>query len=159
MKRTDANPVARTATLLCLATALMLPACGRPDEVTVDKAWVRLPAVPGRPAAGYAIVQGSDRPMTLLRVSADTAIRTEMHETMRNGRMTSMRPLDSLSLPARGEIDFEPGGRHLMLFGINPSVKPGGTMVLTFNFGDGTRVSRKAMVVAAGDDGADSGAK
>ncbi|MBB4617592.1 copper chaperone PCu(A)C [Sphingomonas abaci] len=155
MKPMVANPVARAAARLGLATALMLPGCSGPDEVTVDKAWVRLPAVPGRPAAGYAIVHGANRPMTLLRVSADTAIRTEMHETMRNGRMTSMRPLDSLPLPVKGEIDFEPGGRHLMLFGINPIVKPGGEMILTFNFGDGTRVSRKAMVVAAGDGGAE----
>lgn len=145
----------KRAMAIMVATLTMagaLSGCAKPAELAAEGAWVRLPAVPGRPASGYAVVTGADRPAVLLRVSADAAIRTEMHESMAMaGGMTTMRPIDSIPLPAQGRIVFAPGGRHLMLFGINSSVKPGGTMILTFSFGDGTRVQRKATVVAAGD--------
>ncbi len=28
-------------------------------------------------------------------------------------------------IPAGGKVEFKPGGRHAMLFGMNPAIKPG----------------------------------
>jgi hypothetical protein len=53
-----------------------------------------------------------------------------------------MRPLDVVPLAAEGEVRFAPGGRHLMLYGVSPSLKPGGTSILTFTFADGSRLER-----------------
>jgi len=126
--------------------ALPLAACdGRPDPLRVDGAWVRLPAVPGRPAAAYFTIRGGPTPATLIAVASDTAIVTEMHESMANG----MRPIASVEVPAGGSVPFAPGGRHVMLIDLNRGIVPGRTVTLTFTFADGTRLIRRAPAVAA----------
>jgi copper(I)-binding protein len=131
-----------TATLL----ALSLAACGGPpDPLRVEGAWVRLPAVPGRPAAAYFTIRGGPTPATLIAVASDTAIVTEMHESMANG----MRPIAKVEVPAGGSVPFAPGGRHVMLIDLNRGITPGKTVTLTFTFADGTRLLRRAEAVAA----------
>jgi len=129
----------------------MLAACGGSKELTVDHAWVRLAAVKGRPAAAYFTIHGGPKPATLIIVSSDVAVRTEMHRSMSAGGMASMAPLDRVAVPGSKEVAFAPGGRHVMLFGVNPGIKPGRAMTLTFTFADGTRIPLKADVVGAGD--------
>lgn len=122
----------------------------------MDDAWVRLPAVPGRPGVAYFAVHGGPQTRTLVAVSADYALRAEMHESMTDGagaggKMVTMRPIDTVPIPAGQEVRFDPGGRHVMLFGVDPAVKPGMTTLLTLTFRDGSRVFRKAQVIGAGD--------
>ena len=134
--------------------------CLKPAEIEVSDAWVRLPAAAGRPGSGYFTLTGGAQGTTLISVRSDLAIRTEMHATMRiegaagkgggMGAMT-MRPLDAVPLAAEGEVRFAPGGRHLMLYGVSPSLKPGGTSILTFTFADGSRLERKAWAIGPGD--------
>lgn len=137
--------------LVTMAGALLLGGCLQPARIEADDAWVRLPAVPGRPGAGYFTLHGGAESATLIAVSADRAIRTEMHATMQHGGAMTMRPLAAVPLAAEGEVRFAPGGRHLMLFGLSPTLKPGGATILTFSFADGSRLQRKASVIGASD--------
>jgi copper(I)-binding protein len=140
------------AAIALLGVAAMLAGCGGPRELTVSDAWVRLAAVAGRPAAAYFTVHGGPKPMTLISVSGDLAIRAEMHRSMTTGGgMAAMTPLPRVPIPAGGDIAFAPGGRHVMLFGVNPRAKAGGTMTLTFTFANGDRIPLVADVVGAGD--------
>ena len=134
-----------------LLSALVLAACSQPKELSVTDAWVRLPAVAGRPAAAYFTLHGGPTDATLIDVSTDVAIKMEMHETRNEGGRTTMAPLASVAVPARAAVTFVPGGRHVMLFDLNPSVKRGGTMTLTFSFANGLRIQQDATVIAAGD--------
>src|SRR3546814_12502294 len=65
--------------------------------------------------------------------------------------MSSMAPIETVPLPAKSTIVFAPGGKHVMLFGVNPSVKPGATIPLTLTFTGFPRIEVDAVVVAAGD--------
>ena len=135
-----------------LAAATAVAGCGGPDRVTVDDAWVRLPAVPGRPGAAYFTLHGGPSDATRINVSADIAIRAEMHESMTGaGGMAGMKPLASVAVPAKADTVFAPGGRHVMLFGINPKAKAGRIYNLTLNFANGGRIYAPAMVVGAAD--------
>ncbi|MBJ6121510.1 copper chaperone PCu(A)C [Sphingomonas sp. BT553] len=131
--------------------ALLLTGCLKPAAIEADHAWVRLPAVEGRPGSGYFTLHGGAAATTLVAVSTDYAIRTEMHESMMSGGMATMAKIDSIPLPAGGEVTFQPGGRHLMLFGVSRDLKPGDNTLLTFTFADGSRIQRKAVAVGAGD--------
>ncbi len=139
---------------------LAIAGCSRPKDLSVDHAWVRLPAVAGQPAAAYFTLHGGPADATLIDVSTDVAIRSEMHETMKGvgkgmgggaAGMTRMTPMPSVLVPARSVGRFAPGGRHVMFFGLDPSVRRGGAMTLTFTFGDGERIRQSAPVVGAGD--------
>lgn len=138
----------RMLTLLVACAAL--GAC-RGHDSYVDKGYVRLPAVKGQPAAAYFTLHGSGKDMTLISINTEYAIRSEMHESMKMGGMSSMKPINHLALPAGGTLQFKPGGKHLMLYDMNPEIVPGRTLALTFTFSDGTRLSYPALVIAAGD--------
>lgn len=138
---------------LMAALAPLLAGCEKPRELSVDGAWVRLAAVPGRPAAGYFTVHGGPAPATLISVTTDVAIKSEMHETMTKGSMSQMTPLQRVEIPANTDIAFKPGGRHVMLFSVNRGIKRGSEFTFTFSFADGTRILHTADVIEAGDPG------
>jgi periplasmic copper chaperone A len=141
----------RRAPLLIL---LLLAACHRgPAEPVVTRAWVRLPAVAGQPAAAYFTLTGGRHATRLVRMETALAVRTELHESMTGaGGMSMMTPLDHVDLPAGGTVAFKPGGDHAMLIGLDPAVKPGTAVPLRFGFADGTTTEAEAKSVAAGED-------
>ena len=65
--------------------------------------------------------------------------------------MSTMKPIDHIPLPADGRIVFAPGGKHIMLYDINPIVKPHQSMPLILTFSNGERIEYDAPVIAAGD--------
>ena len=131
------------ALLLTLAVA----GCGKPAALSVDHAWVRLPAVPGRPAAGYFTLRGGPADATLIAVRTMAASRSELHEGMADG----MRPVGAVIVPAGTEIRFAPGGRHVMLFDVDPRLTAGKALTLDLVFADGRRLPTDAVAVAAAD--------
>ncbi len=133
--------------------AISLAGCNnKPDQLFVDHAWVRLAAVQGRPAAAYFTVHGGPAAHTLINVSTDIAIRSEMHQTEVDGTTSSMVPISNVSIPAETAVEFKPGAMHVMLSNVNPGIKPGGSITLTFTFANGERILRNANVIAAGVD-------
>ena len=131
-----------------------LTGCGSgasPTCVTRSSSSVRLPAVPGRPGAGYFQIPARPDQGALVAVTAARIGRIEMHETVRAGGVSSMRPISRAAADACREISFGPGERHLMLFDIDPSLKAGDQVVLTFHFERGTQRSYAAQVRSAGE--------
>jgi copper(I)-binding protein len=127
---------------------------GSHSTVTATDPVVRLSPVAGQPAAGYLRVSASADHQALTGVSSSQAARIEMHETMSSGTMTMMRPLARIDLVSNSEIVFAPGGRHLMIFGLDPKLKPGDSAQLVIHFAHGAPVTVAARLIAAGDDAA-----
>jgi copper(I)-binding protein len=134
-----------------MGAALTLASCSQPKVLYGDHAWVRLGAVKGRPAAAYLNIHGGPTPATLIGITTDVAIRAELHQSMQQGRMATMKPLAKVEIPANQVVKFEPGGMHVMFFDMNPGIKPGSTITLTLTFADGTRILQDAGVIGAGD--------
>nr|WP_295659954.1 copper chaperone PCu(A)C [Polymorphobacter sp.] len=126
-----------------------------PAEATtaprVTAAWVRLAAVPGRPAAGYFTLSAGAAPVELVGVVSPLA-RIELHGMSMAGGVMRMDALPSVRVAANERTSFAPGGRHLMLFNLPASVKPGATVPLTFRFASGTTIAVDAVASAAGAD-------
>jgi len=135
-----------------VAAALFAAACQQqPAEMRAERAWVRLPAVEGRPGAAYFTVHGGSAGDTLLRVSTPAAVRTELHETMDHQGMKSMQPMREAAVPAGGTLAFAPGGKHVMLFDVGPNVKAGANVPLTLAFASGRTIQVQARVLGPGD--------
>lgn len=144
------------AALTAVTLGGALAGCGGDATPRVTHGWVRLAANPGAPAAAYFTIQGGSAPDTLTAVQTDMALKAEMHETMAMGHgagaMSTMAPVAAIAVPAGGEATFRPGGRHVMLFDVNPGVKPGGTLIATFRFAHQRyAVSDALKVVGPGD--------
>ncbi|TCP35965.1 copper chaperone PCu(A)C [Sphingomonas sp. BK235] len=136
-----------------LAAPMLLAACStQPAVPDASEAYVRLAAIPGRPAAGYFLLHGGAKDAVLVGAEAPGAARAELHTSRRTGNgMASMDSIARVAVPARGRVAFAPGGQHVMLFGLPASVAPGSTLPLTLRFADGSATLVAARVIAAGD--------
>lgn len=133
------------------------PAAAAARAAHVTNAWIRLAAVPGRPAAGYFRLV-SDHPVDLVGVTAPH-LRAELHGMSTAGGVMRMDRLRAAHADRGHDAVFAPGGAHLMLFDVPAGVRPGATLPLTFTFGDGTVVHADAAVRAAGADAPMAGMK
>jgi periplasmic copper chaperone A len=141
----------RAASLL--VACLLLAACHRaPADPAVTQAWVRLPAVAGRPGAAFFTLTGGRSDDRLVAVASAVAARAELHESGHApGGMMTMRPLAAVDVPAGAGVAFAPGGRHVMLFGLDPAIRPGTAVPLRFGFASGRTAEAEAKTVPAGE--------
>lgn len=140
--------------ILTAAVLLLLASCERPvaaPEVKVEDARVQLPPVSGRPGAAYFTLTSNNDPTRLVSVTSPRVERIELHETVTREGVSRMRPISSPAFPDDLELVFSPAGKHAMLFGIDPAVKPGDTIPLTFNFEPAPPVTVEAQVRAFGE--------
>lgn len=135
---------------LALIAPLLLAACGDPAPVYVDQAWVRVSPNKDSPSAGYFTVHGGENAVQLRDVLTDRALKVEMHETVSRDGIMSMKAVDSVDIPAKGKVAFAPGGKHLMLWGINADALATGKLPLTFLFSNGDRIMVDAVVQQTG---------
>lgn len=142
--------------LFALGMIALLGACEQAEQPTqpverVSEAWVRLPAVEGRPGAAYFTLHGGEASDTLIAVESPVVATIELHESMSMDGRTTMTPLRAVDVPANGAAVFAPGSKHAMLFGIDAAVMPGATITLDFRFDSGRDVRIDALAVGAGD--------
>jgi periplasmic copper chaperone A len=136
-----------------IAAVAPLSGCTQHKPVRgVEHAEVRLPAVKGNPGAAYFTLKGGTAEERLAEVTSPQVIRIELHDSaMKDGMMAMSKMESGVAIPAGGSVAFAPGGRHAMLFDINPAVKAGGTLKLIFAYADGSRIEADAAVKGAGD--------
>jgi periplasmic copper chaperone A len=136
-----------------LAAAAALAGCDQaPQEpqVTVEDAVVTLPVIPGRPGAAYFTLRTNNDPTRLTGISSPMTGRIELHETVNENGVSRMVPLQNSTFDPDRPLTFESGGRHAMLFDIDPSVRAGERIPLTFTFDPAPPVTVEAEVRAFG---------
>ena len=132
--------------LIALAAPLALAACGDPAPTYIDQAWIRLSPNKDRPSAGYFVAHGGDSATRLRGVLTDYALKVEMHESVEENGVMTMKPINSVDIPAKGTVTFAPGGKHLMLWGVNDTAISRGKMQLTFLLDNGARLLVDAVI-------------
>ncbi|MFU8814536.1 MAG: copper chaperone PCu(A)C [Pseudomonadales bacterium] len=137
-------------------SALALGAgCNRADTPTdrgilqVDDAWVRAP-IPGQDkTAGYFTASNTgSEDVALTAARSDAARAIEIHTILRDGDMVRMRRLDEVVIGAGETVRFEPGGRHLMLFGVSELET---SVDIVLEQSDGTEIPVRFRVAAVGE--------
>ncbi|HVL73649.1 MAG TPA: copper chaperone PCu(A)C [Beijerinckiaceae bacterium] len=116
------------------AAALASPAAAQ-EGLRVHEPWSR--ATPGgaKVAAGYLAVENrGSAPDRLLGGASEIAGRVEIHETVTEGGVSRMRPLDGLPVPPGGRVELRPGGLHLMFMDLKRPLKEGERFRATLRF-------------------------
>jgi copper(I)-binding protein len=156
-------------TVPIVAALLALPACGQSassgNDATANHAAanpaaaavpagpvIRLPAVPGRPGAGYFDYRVEGDRGALLSVTSPQAGRVEMHETVMSGHTSEMRPIDRIAVRDGETLSFTPGGRHLMVHDLARTVAAGDLIDLILHFERGEPVTIRATLQPVGGD-------
>jgi hypothetical protein len=119
---------------LAIAAAVLLSACSPQKGIEVHKVWMR-PAAQGANGAVYFVIHNhSSEADELVGVSSEIAEAAEMHESRLNGDVMEMNQMQSVPLEAYAEIEFAPGGLHIMLVDLGRELKVGDQIEITLHF-------------------------
>lgn len=93
-------------------------------------------ALPGRDAgvAYLTLHNHRNQAVALAGITSPQFARVELHETLLNNGIASMRSVTSLTLEANSSTGLVPGGKHLMLFEPAQALTPGQRVTLQFHF-------------------------
>jgi copper(I)-binding protein len=105
-----------------LLTVLLITASARAHErtvgdLTIVHPWARPAASAQQNSAAYMIIRNDGRePERLLAVETDEAKSAGLHtSTITPEGIAQMRPVETVEVPAGGEVRLAPGGLHIML--------------------------------------------
>ncbi len=102
-------------------------------EIAVANALVRVPPEGRDITAGYMTLANAGGADAVIGASTDAAERIELHTHYNEGGVMKMRQVDRVEIPAEGEVVFEPGSYHLMIFGAG-GMSEGDTVAVTLDF-------------------------
>ena len=126
-------------TLFILLTAVIgITACNSEPSgspLSVEDAWARPTAVVGGNSVVYLrLINAGNEADVLLGIDSPLAV-AEVHQTVMKGDdIMGMEPVDSVEVPAKGEVIFKPGGLHIMLIGLEQPLPIEDTLLLTLRF-------------------------
>jgi hypothetical protein len=112
-----------------------MAACGTAEEgIEIHDSWMR-PAAQGDNGAAYFLIHNhSSATDELTGASSDAAQAVELHETTMTGDVMEMKMVESVPLEPDAEIEFAPGGLHVMLIGLKQDLNLGDHIELTLHF-------------------------
>jgi copper(I)-binding protein len=137
----------RTVELLFIAV-LLLTACSPKEGIEVRDAWARA-AAPGENGAVYFVIHNySAADDSLVGASTDVAETAEIHESSMAGDVMEMHMLPKVLLPSGEDVEFSPGGLHVMLFNLQRELKTGESIEITLHFQTSADIPVTARVQA-----------
>ncbi|MGE4481237.1 copper chaperone PCu(A)C [Acidocella sp.] len=105
-------------------------------QVSVSNPWIRY-LLPSVPAGGYLTLHNNGTSPAVLTGASSSACGTLMlHKSENKSGTEIMVKVDSITVPAHGEVSFSEGGYHLMC--MKPNMKLGEHIPVTLKFQDGT---------------------
>ncbi|MXP28445.1 copper chaperone PCu(A)C [Porphyrobacter algicida] len=151
---------------ICLATAgITLAACSgtadtqktaedaNPTGLEITNARLLLPPVKGNPAAIYFTVKNTGKRNVAIRsASVKDAKSAQLHDMMEYDFKQTMGEMPPLMLQPGASVDFKPGGKHVMVYDLSPTIKVGDSTEMTLTIAGGDSITTKVPVMAADTD-------
>ena len=112
--------------------------------IEVLNSWILVTHPSAKANAGYMTLKNSgSEDVTLIKMENEAFDNIEVHEMTVVDGLMEMHKVSNLVIPAKGQMQFEPGGKHLMLKGPHEHLSKGQTvdMILTFKSGKKQTVS------------------
>lgn len=126
------------AAFVLLNLPVLAVACGAHD-VEYKEAYVQAVAAAPGAAAGYVtIVNETDKPLRLMKVTSPAAEQVVLHRMMHADGAMRMVILPALEIDPHSTTVFAPGGMHLMLMGLKQPLSAGDTVDFSFQYEDGS---------------------
>jgi periplasmic copper chaperone A len=132
--------------LLALASGALFSTAAL-AQVSVSDAWIRA-TVPQQKSAGAFLRIRSATAASLVAVRTPVAASAELHQMAMQGQQMTMRRAGTVALPAGQEVNFGPGGYHVMLFGLKQQLKDGDTVPLTLVIEDAAHKRTEVQATA-----------
>ncbi|PSL13206.1 hypothetical protein CLV44_11335 [Marinobacterium halophilum] len=107
-------------------------------DVQVDSAYVRA-TPPGQiNSAVFMQIQNQGDATALVGANSPAAKVVELHTHQHDQGVMRMRKVETIALPHATQVNFAPGGMHIMLIGLKAPLQADTRIDMTLNFADGT---------------------
>jgi periplasmic copper chaperone A len=124
-----------------------MPAGTQMAALSMINAKVKKP-IGDRPTSGYLTIEnGGPTPETITSVSSPDFGRVELSDHLMEGGMMKMVKLDTLEVPGNGQVVFNSGGKHLMLFDAKRELKNGDSVKVTLTFSNSGPIETNFVVL------------
>jgi len=105
------------------------------EGIEVEDAWIRaVPRVSEMTAAYMKIENKTGGDDELIGAETDICETVEIHTIQYEGHVMKMKKVDSIKIPAGGEVELKPAGYHLMLIGLKKHPSAGEKVKLKLKF-------------------------
>ncbi|MCW3148144.1 copper chaperone PCu(A)C [Stutzerimonas stutzeri] len=111
------------------------PAPAQAADISVSQVWSRaMPPSAPTGAVYFLLNNGGKQDDRLIAAHTERAEKTELHTHVHEGDVMRMQQVESVAVPAGDTVQFQPGGNHVMLFGLKQPLAAGERFALTLEF-------------------------
>jgi hypothetical protein len=119
----------------------------RAGELQIEHPWSRaMPPVAPTAAAYFVVHNHGSEADRLLGVQTPLAAKAELHEHLHADGLMKMQQVQTVEIPAGGEVQFAPMAYHVMLFGLQRQMQDGERFPLTLRFEKAGKVEVEVAV-------------
>ncbi|MCQ2029003.1 copper chaperone PCu(A)C [Stutzerimonas zhaodongensis] len=105
------------------------------EKPAITQVWSRaMPPTAPTGAVYFRINNPGEATDKLVGVQTPRAEKAELHTHVHKGEVMSMQRIESVELAAGGEVEFKPGGNHVMLFKLKEPLVAGEHFPMTLIF-------------------------
>lgn len=126
------------ALALALTPGLGLAADAAGDIEVIAPYTRAVPPVVPNSAAFMTLKNAGNDNHQLVAANSDAAQAVELHTHINDDGVMRMRQIKAIEIPAHGVTELQPGGLHIMLFGLHRPLQAGEQISLTLEFADGS---------------------
>jgi hypothetical protein len=137
---------------IAASAACLVAACSS-DPLPLSASGVTILApLPGQQVAiAYLSLDNhSVAPITLTRITSPQFKSVAMHATIVDDGVAGMQSLDSITIAENSRVDFDVGGRHLMLMSPRETLRAGDEVTLEFHYGESGVLQLNAKMQSRG---------
>jgi copper(I)-binding protein len=139
-------PVCALRDLTELRASLTTPQAA--DDIAIKDAWIQEGPPSEKITAAFMVIENKGASDTaLVSATTDVARTVELHKMELDNQMMKMRRVSQIPIPANGTAELKPGGYHLMVIGLNKTLKEGDQVSVTLRFAGPIEKIEKTIVV------------
>lgn len=121
------------------------------ESVNISDSWARATFALAKTGAAYFSANNtSDSTVILESVSVTTeiAMTAELHTTVMKDDMMQMQELsEGVQIKSAQAVEFSPGGKHIMIMGLEGPLQKGKSIVITLHFEDGSSIDQRFPIL------------
>jgi copper(I)-binding protein len=143
--------LALAVTVLIGATAGLSAQTAAPPAVEVGHAWSRATPGTGAGVVYLSVINHGQNDDILTHVATPAAKTADIHISVEQNGVMTMRPVSSVTVKAGQTVEFKPEGLHIMLMGLAHPLAAGDSFPVTLTFEKAGTVQTPVTVEKAGE--------
>jgi copper(I)-binding protein len=104
------------------------------SNITLTDPYTRTTVPAQKMGGGFVSIRNNGASDKLISVSSPIAKEVQLHSMSMDGNVMRMREVNSIDIPANGEVRLQPGGLHIMFIGLSKQLKEGETVPVKLKF-------------------------